>query len=142
MTAALRRRALPLFAFVVLSSGCEKLPAAPELPNQVPIATFSFTPVAPIYAGDTGVAFSALGTHDIDGTIVSYVWNFGDGTPVETTTDPAVRHTFPDTPSRCMNVTYGVMLVAVDDKDGRGVATSNVTVTELPDPNSAQCGTR
>jgi hypothetical protein len=142
LTAAIVRRATLFVAFLALSSGCEKLPAAPDLPNQLPIAMFSFTPVAPIYAGDTGVAFSALGTHDMDGAIVSYVWNFGDGTPPETTTEPAIRHTFPDTPSRCMNVTYGVMLVAVDDKDGRGVANQNVTVTELPDPNSAQCGTR
>jgi hypothetical protein len=85
------------------------------------------------------VAFSALGTHDDDGQVVSYVWNFGDGTPEMTTPDPKVQHTFPDTAARCMTVTYGVMLVAVDDKGGRGVANQAVTVTEAPAPTSAEC---
>ena len=134
-----RRRTFALLAFLASNLGCEKLPAAPELPNQIPVATFAYTPVAPIYAGNTAVAFSALGTHDGDGQIVSYVWNFGDGTPEETTPEPSFRHTFPDTPSRCMTVTYGVMLVAVDDRGGRGVATQSVTVTELPAPNAPEC---
>jgi hypothetical protein len=134
-----RRRTLPLLALLASCFGCEKLPAAPELPNEIPIATFSYTPVAPIWAGATSVAFSALGTHDDDGHIVEYVWNFGDGTPEQTTKDPSLLHVFPDTPARCMNVTYGVMLQAVDDKGGRGVATQSVTVTEAPPPTAAEC---
>jgi hypothetical protein len=46
---------------------------------------------------------------------------------------------FPDTVARCMNVTYGVILIAVDDKGGRGVASQNVTVTELPIPPAPGC---
>jgi hypothetical protein len=95
--------------------------------------------VAPIYSGETQVTFSALGTHDDDGQVASYLWNFGDGTPEQTSQEPIVRHTFPDTPARCMTVTYGVVLVAVDDRGGRGVATQNVTVTELPAPTAFEC---
>jgi PKD repeat protein len=134
-----RSQALPWLVVLLTNLGCEKLPAAPDLPNEIPIASFSYTPVAPIYAGETPVAFSALGSHDNDGQIVSYIWNFGDGTPEQTTVDPTMRHTFPDTLARCLNVTYGVMLVVVDDKGGRGVATQSVTVTELPAPNAPEC---
>lgn len=135
-------RAIALLGLLASNYGCEKLPAAPELPNQRPVTTFAYTPVAPIYAGETGVLFSALGTHDPDGEVVAYEWNFGDGSPLETSTEPVIRHVFPDTPSRCLHVTYGVMLVAIDEKDGRGVDSRNVTVTELPDPGSLQCGAR
>jgi hypothetical protein len=37
-------------------------------------------------------------------------------------------------------VTYGVSLVAVDEKGGRGIASQSVTVTELPSPTSPECG--
>jgi gliding motility-associated-like protein len=39
----------------------------------------------------------------------SYEWDFGDGTPVVTTTDPNVSHTFTNTG------TYRVRLIAIDD---------------------------
>jgi hypothetical protein len=46
---------------------------------------------------------------------------------------------FPDTGAHCLNVTYGVALVVVDDKGGRGVASQAVTVTQLPAPTSPEC---
>ncbi|HET9314316.1 MAG TPA: hypothetical protein VFQ51_01960 [Vicinamibacteria bacterium] len=49
---------------------------------------------------------------------------------------------FPDTPARCLNMTYGVLLAIVDDKGGRGFVTQNVTVTELPAPSAAECQAR
>ena len=131
-----------LWAAAVLclfSAGCEKLPAAPNLPNVPPESAFFFTPVAPIYAGQTQVAFNGSGSRDSDGAVMSYVWNFGDGSPERTTSDPNVRYTFPDTGSRCMNVVYGVSLVVVDDKGGRDVFAQNVTVTELPAPSEPEC---
>ena len=142
MNGTARRRTLPALALLAASLGCEKLPAAPDLPNAIPTAAFAYTPVAPIHAGQTPVAFSALGSHDDDGQVVSYVWNFGDGTPEQTSQEVNVRHTFPDTTARCMTITYGVILVAVDDKGGRGVATQNVTVTELPAPTALECAGR
>lgn len=120
-------------------SGCEKLPAAPETPDQPPTAAFFFTPVAPIYAGQSHVSFSAIGSSDKDGQVVSYVWDFGDGTPEETSADPTIEHMFRDTGAHCLNVTYGVALVVVDDRGGRGVASQAVTVTQLPAPTSPEC---
>jgi hypothetical protein len=64
--------------------GCEKLPAAPSTPDQPPSAAFFFTPVAPIYAGQSRVSFSAIGSSDKDGQVVSYVWDFGRSRPSTT----------------------------------------------------------
>lgn len=132
-------RSLGLVAVLVSALGCEELPPAPDVPNDPPTASFYFNPVAPIYAGQTAVDFSAVGSRDRDGQVVSYVWDFGDGTPPVTGTELQVRHTFPDTSVRCVNVTYGVLLTAVDEKGGRGYVSQNVTVTELPAPTSAEC---
>jgi hypothetical protein len=135
-------RSLAPLALAALLAGCEDLPPAPELPNQPPTASFYFTPVAPIWAGQTAVAFSAINARDPDGQVVSYVWNFGDGTPEQTTTGPSTTHTFPDTAARCMSVTYGVLLSVVDDKGGRGAASQGVTVVEAPAPTAAECQPR
>lgn len=132
-----RRVALSLAA--LLAVACEELPPAPDVPNEPPSAAFYFTPMAPIYSGQTPVAFSAVGARDNDGQIVSYIWNFGDGTRVETTPGPSILHTFPDTAARCLNMTYGVLLTVVDDKGGQGFASLGVTVTELPAPTAQEC---
>jgi hypothetical protein len=129
-------------AAAALVAACEELPPAPGLPNAVPTATLYLTPVAPIYAGQTTVAFSAVGARDADGRVVSYVWNFGDGTPEVTTAEATVLHTFPDTPGGCVNMTYGVLLAVVDDQGERGFVSQPVTVTELPAPSSAECQAR
>jgi PKD repeat protein len=135
-----RRSALgTLVGLTALLAGCEELPPAPGLANAPPTASVYLTPVAPIYAGQTPVSFSALGARDVDGRVMSFVWNFGDGTPEMTTTEATVVHTFPDTQARCLNMTYGVLLAVVDDKNERGFASQNVTVTELPAPTAAEC---
>jgi PKD repeat protein len=130
---------VPLLFLALLLPACEELPAAPDVPNEPPRPTFFFTPVAPINAGETAVLFDSQGSRDLDGQIVSYEWNFGDGTTMQTP-NTSVRHVFTDTGARCLNITYGVSLVAVDDKGGRGVASLPVTVTQLPAPTSPQCG--
>jgi hypothetical protein len=137
-----RLRALAALLLLAGAPGCEKLPAAPDLPNVPPQPAFFFTPVAPIYAGQTAVAFNGSGSRDEDGQVMSYVWNFGDGSAERTTTEPSIRYTFPDTGAQCMNVVYGVSLVVVDDKGGRGVFAQNVTVTELPAPSEEVCRAR
>jgi hypothetical protein len=45
---------------------------------------------------------------------------------------------FPVT-ATCIDVTYTVLLTAVDDKGQRGYAAQTVKVTELPLPSSAEC---
>jgi PKD domain len=132
---------LALIVFALGGSACEELPPAPEIPNIPPTATFFFNPVAPIYAGQTVVTFNAVGSRDTDGKIVSYVWNFGDGTPPQTLSQPSVDHTFPST-TMCMTRTYGVLLTVVDDRSGNGFSSSNVTVRELPLPSAPECAGR
>lgn len=123
----------------LLGTGCEKLPDLPTPPNLPPIVSFIFTPVSPIYAGQTNVTFNASPSHDSDGNIVLYVWNFGDGTAEQSSAGPVITHVFPDTAERCTLVTYAVLMTAVDDQNGRASASQNVTVIELPAPTSLEC---
>jgi len=73
--------------------------------NQPPIASFAYSPTAPL-AGET-VQFDATGSSDPDGSIVSYSWNFGDG---GTASGAVVTHTF------ATNGTYSVTLTVTDNE--------------------------
>ncbi|HEC63045.1 MAG TPA: PKD domain-containing protein, partial [Candidatus Acetothermia bacterium] len=83
-------------------------------PNQPPTARFSYTPTNPD-PGDV-VSFDASASSDPDGSIVSYSWDFGDGT---TGSGVTVNHAFP------ADGTYTVTLTVQDD-DG---ATDSVSKT-------------
>ena len=133
-----RRRLRPLAALLTAWAvlGCEKLP---EIPNVPPVASFIFTPVSPINAGQTPVTFNASASRDSDGQVTSYVWNFGDGTPETAAANPVATHVFPDTSARCLEITYTVLLTVVDDAGDRGSASQTVRVTELPVPGSNDC---
>jgi vibriolysin len=128
---------LLLFA-ALLVTGCEKLPAAPDPVHVPPTAAFFYSPVSPIYASLSPVTFNAEGSTDTDGQIVSYNWDFGDGTPPQAMTSPVIVHTFPDV-SRCITITYGVSLRVVDNAGSQGVTSAQVTVTELPVPTDPAC---
>ncbi|MEA3239847.1 MAG: PKD domain-containing protein [Candidatus Bipolaricaulota bacterium] len=74
--------------------------------NPAPVASFSMDNDAPV-TGDE-VSFTAAGSYDSNGTIVSYDWNFGDGstgTGVETT------HTYND-------IGYYIAILTTTDNDG------------------------
>ena len=118
---------------------CEKLP---EIPNVPPEASFVYSPVSPINAGQTNVVFNASGSTDSDGQVASYTWNFGDGTPEETHSTATTTHVFPDTPASCLEIVYTVLLTVTDDQGGRGSASQTARVTELPAPASAECARR
>ncbi|MGE5127628.1 MAG: PKD domain-containing protein [Betaproteobacteria bacterium] len=133
-----RRAALALVVVPLLVAGCQQLPAAPDT-NKPPTASFFFTPVSPIYAGVTPVTFNASGARDDDGRIVSYAWNFGDGSAPLTADAPLVSHTFPDTAARCVVITYGVSLTVTDDKGATALTSLPVAVTELPAPTDLEC---
>jgi outer membrane protein assembly factor BamB/PKD repeat protein len=72
-----------------------------------PKASFFFYPTAP-HAEET-VVFNASASIDVDGVIVSYIWNFSDGTPLAS--GELVTHSF------AANGTYYVTLT-VTDNDG------------------------
>jgi len=75
---------------------------------QRPKATFTWDPEAP----DIGeiVTFNATSSHDLDGTIANYTWNWGD-TSSNVTTNPIITHTFSTPGSYNVNLT-------VTDNDG------------------------
>ncbi len=130
----MRRRLL-----IVVGLGLLVTPACEQLPNIPPDALFVYSPLSPIVAGQTVVTFNASPTQDADGSVRSYVWNFGDGTPEQTASGPVVTHVFPDTVARCLVVTYTVLLTVADDAGGSGTSSAAVSVTELPLATDAAC---
>jgi len=92
--------------------------------NRPPFA--QFTESAEIVDTDVAISFNASYSYDLDGSIVSYFWDFGDGT---NTTDMIVLHSYAD------NGTYIVTLTVTDD-DG-ATASTNATKTILNRPPAA-----
>jgi PKD repeat protein len=74
-----------------------------------PVAYFTYTPENPIL-GDIMV-FDASTSYDPDGNIVSYTWDFADGTPPQTVPGPVVTHNYTAVG------TYNVTLTVADSED-------------------------
>jgi PKD repeat protein len=81
--------------------------------NRSPIA--SFTESAETVSSGESIHFDASESHDPDGTIVSYSWDFGDG---NTATGVEVDHAYED------DGVYTVTLTVVDDDGATGSATA------------------
>jgi len=76
------------------------------------------------------VHLDASDSHDYQGNpCVSYVWDFGDGTPKVTTKEPKIDHVFPK------SGTFPVSVIATDKFKQTGEATLNQRVRE-PDPEA------
>ena len=86
-----------------------------------PVAAFTGPPTT-----EQGVAASFDGStsSDSDGTIASYDWNWGDGTPDDS--GVAASHTFASAGS------YTVTLTVTDSSDATSIATRGITVTVPP----------
>ncbi len=93
--------------------------------NVAPVAQFTPT------CNGLACTFDASASTDSDGTIVSYSWNFGDGTPVAT--GATVQHTFATTNS------YSVTLTVTDNGGAATPLTTAVAVVDLP-PTAAFTG--
>ena len=91
--------------------------------NVAPTAAFTFT------VDDLDVAFDASTSTDADGTIVSYTWDFGDGSP--TATGVTAAHTYAASGS------YTVMLTIEDDDAATDDETVVVTVIANEAPTAA-----
>ncbi len=92
-------------------------------PLQTPMASFELHPTSPL-VGDT-VTFNASASYDPDGTIVSYFWDFGDGTNA-TETDPIATHTYTEPE------TYTVTLTVTDNDGLTETTTKDITVSSPP----------
>jgi len=74
--------------------------------NPAPVASFSMDNDAPVTGDD--VSFTAAGSYDTNGAIISYDWNFGDGS---TGTGVDVTHSYSD-------IGYYIAILTVTDNDG------------------------
>jgi len=85
-----------------------------------PVADFTYTPPAPLV--NQTVTFNATASYDPEGTIKNYTWNFGDGTPEVTETDPITTHNYTTAG------TYTVTLTVTDNDGLTDTATASVKV--------------
>jgi len=93
--------------------------SAPGPSNQAPSATFSYSPSAPNPGQQ--VTFNGSSSSDSDGSIVSYQWNFGDGTGGS---GAVVQHAFTS------SGTYQVRLTVIDNDGAGNTAMHNITVAQ------------
>jgi PKD repeat protein len=89
-----------------------------------PIANFTYEPTENIMALTTNVMFNASASFDPDGEIVSYFWDFGDGTN-ETAINANITHIF------AKNGLFSVNLT-VYDNDGLSSSTFRVIMVGTP----------
>jgi RHS repeat-associated protein len=92
------------------------------IPNKPPIAN----PGGP-YTGiaNQAIQFNGSGSHDPDGSITSYLWNFGDGTTA-TTANPTHVYTTANT--------YTATLTVTDNQGATDSKQTTVTVAPVPKP--------
>jgi PKD repeat protein len=88
-----------------------------------PKASFTYSPTESLV--NEAIIFDASESSDTDGTIVSYVWDFGDDTPVEKHTDSTATHVYTSAG------TYNVTLTVTDD-DGLSNSFSDVVKIRVP----------
>ncbi len=86
--------------------------------NEAPRASFSVTPTSGIVPVSVNV--DANGSSDLDGSIVSYEWDFGDGATAQGVT---ASHTYSTVG------TYTITLVVTDNDESAGSTTRTVTVS-------------
>ncbi len=103
--------------YQISSSNIDYLPLKYSLP---PVASFTFIPTYPI-VGEV-VTFNGSSSRDLDGQIVSYFWNFGDGN-TETTTSPTIQHTYSSLG------TYTVTLTVTNNDGLTNTTSKQITVS-------------
>ncbi len=94
---------------------------AVTLQDRPPVASFTSTPSsAPT---GTAITFNGTASYDLDGTVVSYSWVFGDGA---TGTGSVVTHSY------SLAKTYTVTLTVTDNGGVTGSTSSQVTIGDKP----------
>ena len=93
--------------------------------NQPPVAVVRDADEPLVGAVGAPLALDGSPSFDVDGTVVTYVWDFGDGSPLDGTSGPYPGHVYTE-PG-----TYTVRLVVIDDAGAQStvVATREVFVT-------------
>jgi PKD domain len=91
------------------------------LQDRPPVASFTSTP--PSAPTGTAIRFDGTSSYDLDGTVVSYSWAFGDGA---TGTGSIVTHSY------TLAKAYTVTLTVTDNGGVTGSTSSQVTITDRP----------
>jgi len=94
---------------------------AVTLQDRPPIASFTSTPSST--PTGTSITFDGTASYDLDGTVVSYSWDFGDQT---TGTGSVATHSY------TYAKTYTVTLTVTDNGGVTGSSSSQVTITDRP----------
>ncbi|MDF2956228.1 MAG: PKD repeat domain protein [Candidatus Alkanophagales archaeon MCA70_species_2] len=92
-------------------------------PNKPPVANFTYSPENPVVG--QAVTFDASESYDPEGSIVSYEWDFGDGT---TASGMVVTHAYSAAGS------YTVTLTVTDDAGAKNSTSRLITVLPPPPP--------
>ncbi len=98
-------------------------PAGPEPPH----AAFTYSPPTPFIG--TVITFDASASTPNGGTLDSYIWNFNDGSPEATESDPVITHSY------AFNETFNVTLTVVDSEGLNDTTWELVTVLFEPEIN-------
>ena len=97
--------------------------------NSAPVAVI----VAPVTANQNSkITLDGVGSYDLDGTVVLYTWNFGDGSAATSTTASTTSHTYTATS------TYTVTLKVTDDKGAISKEATTTILVKVP-PIHPQC---
>jgi hypothetical protein len=91
--------------------------------NQPPVVSVSASPSTG--SAPLTVSFSSNGSFDPDGSIVSYLWNFGDSTYPPDQTSPNPVHTYTQTGP----LTYHATLTVVDNQGGTAGGSIQINIT-------------
>ena len=94
-----------------------------------PQAIFAYSPSTPYVNGT--VSFDASGSFSYYGTITNYKWNWGDGSPQQSTSSTKMNHTY--TSARTFTVTLNV----TDSMNLWGITQKPVKVSPLTHPTAS-----
>lgn len=89
--------------------------------NTVPTVSFTFSPTSPII--NETVTFDASSSHDPDGAIMNYTWNFGDG-DISSKHNPIHKY--------IKNGIYTVTLTVTDNEGATNTITKTIVVKPFP----------
>ncbi|HEV2119017.1 MAG TPA: PKD domain-containing protein [Candidatus Bathyarchaeia archaeon] len=92
-----------------------------QLQDRIPFSTFTFT--SGTILTSVPVSFDGTSSYDLDGTIVGYAWDFGDGS---TGSGATPTHGY------SIAGTYSVKLNVTDNSGSTQVSTQTVTITDRP----------
>lgn len=94
--------------------------------NNPPTAAITSVTPNPVNEGSS-ITFDSSGSSDPDsGDVLTYQWDFGDGSPPVVTANPTTSYTYADGPA-----TYTVTLTVTDGDGGTGTATGQVDVSNV-----------